>query len=125
MAHPLSAAARRLTETLGELKAKVREAIAGETGRAVGEAVRLAVAHALTDRPPETLPRYRPTYHPCDDPDADRWADSAGWADADGMPPPPLPDPTTDPADRTRLAVSGEFHPPRQTNRRRPGSGSV
>ena len=37
MTHPLSAAARRLTDTLGELKARVREAIAGETGRAVAE----------------------------------------------------------------------------------------
>ncbi len=46
MSQLLSAAARRLTDTLGELKARVREAIAGETGRAVAEAVRLAVTHA-------------------------------------------------------------------------------
>ena len=70
MTRLLSAATRRLTDTLGELKARVREAIAGETGRAVGEAVRAAVTHALTGDlrdEPETI-RHRPPPDPWDDP---------------------------------------------------------
>ena len=70
MTRLLSAATRRLTETLGELKARVREAIAGETGRAVAEAVRAAVTHALTGDlrdEPETI-RHRPPPDPWDDP---------------------------------------------------------
>lgn len=107
MANPLSAAAARLTAALGELKAKVREAIAGETGKAVGEAVRLAVEHALTGGAPEPLARYRPSYDPWDDPEVDRWADPGGWADPDDdLPPPPVPDPAADAADRTPLAVA-------------------
>jgi hypothetical protein len=108
MTRLLSAAARRLTDTLGELKARVREAIAGETGKAVGEAVRLAVATALTgethhDPVPSQL---RPSVDPWDDPAADRWADPNGWQDADDAPPPPLPNPALNAADRTRLAVA-------------------
>lgn len=93
MSHLLSAA-RRLTETLGELKARVREAIAGETGKAVAEAVKLAVAHAITgDLQDEALPsRHRPPPDPWDDPATDRWADPDGWVDADDGPPPPVPE---------------------------------
>jgi len=107
MSHLLSAAARRLTETLGELKERVREAIAGETGKAVAEAVRAAVAHAITgDLQDETvLSRQRTSPDPWDDPHADRWADPAGWSDADDVPPPPVPDPNLSAAERTRLAV--------------------
>ena len=108
MSHLLSAAARRLSETLGELKEKVREAIAGETGKAVAEAVRVAVAHALTgDLQDESAPsRLRPSPDPWDDPTADRWADPGEWADADDVPPPPVPEPNLSVADRTRLAVA-------------------
>ncbi len=108
MTRLLSAATRRLTDTLGELKARVREAIAGETGKAVGEAVRLAVAAALTgeshDVPARSQLRHAPD--PWDDPAADRWADPSGWHDADDTPPPPLPDQALGAADRTRLAVA-------------------
>ncbi len=107
MTRLLSAATRRLTETLGELKARVREAIAGETGRAVAEAVRLAVTHALTGGGEEaTSHPYRPPVDPWDDPNTDRWADPSGWHDADDAPPPPLPEPSLNAADRTRLAVA-------------------
>jgi hypothetical protein len=108
MSHLLSAAARRLSDTLGELKAKVREAIAGETGRAVAEAVRLAVTHALShDHSEEALPsRHRPPPDPWDDPNADRWADPGEWVDADDVPPPPVPEVSPSAADRTRLAVA-------------------
>jgi len=104
MANLLSAAATRLTAALGELKERVREAIAGETGKAVGEAVRLAVESALAG--PDTPARTRPAPDPWDDPAADRWADPGGWADADDLPPPPVPDPPADTADRMRLAVA-------------------
>ena len=107
MTRLLTAAARRLTDTLGELKERVREAIAGETGKAVGEAVRHAVAHALTGGAGEDSLRHsRPPPDPWDDPHADRWADPAGWHDLDDAPPPPLPDPNVPLADRTRLAVA-------------------
>jgi hypothetical protein len=108
MSHLLSAAARRLTDTLNELKARVREAIAGETGKAVAEAVKLAVAHALnSDLSDEGSPsRHRPPPDPWDDPHADRWADPGEWVDADDAPPPPLPEPHRSAADRTRLAVA-------------------
>jgi hypothetical protein len=108
MSHLLSAAARRLTDTLGELKARVREAIAGETGKAVAEAVKLAVAHALAgDLQDEPAPsRVRPPPDPWDDPNADRWADAGEWVDADDAPPPPVPEPNLSAADRTRLAVA-------------------
>ncbi len=102
MTRLLTAAARRLTDTLGELKERVREAIAGETGKAVGEAVRHAVAHALTGGAGEDSLRHRPPPDPWDDPHADL----AGWHDADDDPPPPLPDPPSNVADRTRLAVA-------------------
>lgn len=107
MSHLLSAAARRLTETLSELKARVREAIAGETGEAVAEAVKLAVAHALnSDLSDEGSPsRHRPP-DPWDDPHADRWAEPGEWVDADDVPPPPVPEPNLSAADRTRLAVA-------------------
>ena len=109
MTRLLSAATRRLTETLGELKARVREAIAGETGRAVAEAVRAAVAHALTgdlhDEPGPT--RVRASPDPWDDPTADRWAEAGEWHDDDDdLPPPPLPGPSLNTTDRTRLAVA-------------------
>jgi hypothetical protein len=106
--HALSAAARRLTDTLGELKERVREAIADETGKAVGEAVRHAVAHALTGGAGDnTLRHTRPPPDSWDDSAADRWADPTEWGDADD-PPPTLPDaaPHLSPAARTRLAVA-------------------
>lgn len=104
MSQLLSAAARRLTETLAELKSRVREAIAGETGKAVGEVVRQAVALALTDGVTDTIPnRYRVSSDPWDDPDVDRWANH--WADAEDDPPPAIPDANLSAADRTRLAV--------------------
>lgn len=107
MTRLLSAAARRLTDTLGELKERVREAIAGETGKAVGEAVRHAVAQALTGGGGDEPFRHtRPPTDPWDDPHADRWADPAGWHDADDDPPPPLPDANPPATDRTRLAVA-------------------
>jgi hypothetical protein len=108
MSHLLSAAARRLTDTLGELKARVREAIAGETGKAVAEAVRAAVAHALTGdlRDVPAPSRGRASPDPWDDPHADRWADPGEWTDADDVPPPPVPEPALNAADRTRLAVA-------------------
>jgi hypothetical protein len=108
MTRRLSAAARRLTDTLGELKARVREAIAGETGRAVAEAVRAAVTAALTgETNSDPAPvRQRPPPDPWDDPQVDGWADPGGWGEADDVPPPPLPDPSPSAADRTRLAVA-------------------
>jgi hypothetical protein len=103
----LLSAARRLTDTLGELKARVREAIAGETGRAVAEAVRAAVAHALAGDSDDDSRRHRPPTDPWDDPPADRWADPGEWADADDdAPPPPLPGAGLSSTDRTRLAVA-------------------
>jgi hypothetical protein len=105
----LLSAARRLTDTLGELKARVREAIAGETGRAVAEAVRAAVAHALAGDSPDDddSRRHRSPPDPWDDPPADRWADPGEWADADDdTPPPSLPGPGLSGSDRTRLAVA-------------------
>jgi hypothetical protein len=108
MTRLLSAATRRLTDTLGELKTRVREAIAGETGRAVAEAVRAAVTHALTgDLRDEPVPTRVPVSpDPWDDPTADRWAEAGDWHEADDVPPPPLPDPALNAADRTRLAVA-------------------
>lgn len=105
MSHLLSVAARRLAETLGELKARVREAIAGETGKAVAEAVRLAVTHALAGDADE-LRHHRPSPDPWDDPHADRWADPGEWVGADDVPPPPVPEPNPSAANRTRLAVA-------------------
>jgi hypothetical protein len=52
----------RLTATLSHLRDRVREAVAGEMGRAVGDAVRdllTAALHRQAPSPP-TPPRYRP-----------------------------------------------------------------
>ncbi len=109
MSQLLSAAARRLTDTLGELKDRVREAIAGETGKGVAEAVRLAVTHALTGESHHdpASGRDRPSVDPWDDPAADRWAEAGEWQEADDdLPPPPLPGPGLNSTDRTRLAVA-------------------
>jgi hypothetical protein len=65
----------RLADTLAELKERVRMAVAGETGKAVGEAIRDLLTAALTGR---TTPRpaYRSTRTGWDD-DADRWDDES------------------------------------------------
>ena len=109
MTHLLSAAARRLTDTLGELKARVREAIAGETGQAVGRGGAAGRRPRPHRRPARTTrcrpaPPARPTRGTTRT--ADRWADPGEWHDADDVPPPPLPEPSLSAADRTRLAVA-------------------
>jgi hypothetical protein len=48
--HDLASRVHRLAETLATLRLRVREAVAGETARAVGEAVRDLLAAALEGR---------------------------------------------------------------------------
>lgn len=59
----------RLAGTLQELRGRVREAVAAETGRAVGDAVRDVLTTALAGRDPP--PRQRHGYGGRDD--RDRW----------------------------------------------------
>jgi hypothetical protein len=73
---------RRLTATLSNLRDRVREAVAGEMGRAVGDAVRdllTAVLHGREPIPP-TPPRYHPASSPVDEygPE-DPWDDEEDW----------------------------------------------
>jgi len=76
---------RRLAGTLAELKERVRVAVAGEAGKAVGDAVRDLLTAALAGRvvPPPSSDPYRSAYQASarkswDDDDAygrDPWAD--------------------------------------------------
>jgi hypothetical protein len=116
--HAAADRVRRLADTLGGLKDRVRAAVAGEAGRAVADAVRDLLTAALAGRTPPPADPYRPAYpatprprwDDADDPDRDGWADRedddrftpAGrgrWRDADDEPAPrPTAVPPTPPA---------------------------
>ena len=82
----LTAPLRRLSRALFDLRDRVREALAGEVARAVGEAVREIVAVVLRGGPPPAAPSPGNDSHPgrshWTDPDADPWGDhQAPWHD--------------------------------------------
>ena len=103
----LTAPLRRLSRALFDMRDRVREALAGEVARAVGEAVHEIVAVVLRGGPPPgtTPPRDedRPRRSPWVDPDADPWGEPpTPWHDDryatdfdrepdDGEPPPVEP----------------------------------
>jgi len=62
----------RLADNLATLKSRVREAVAGETVRAVGDAIRDLLAAALTGRTTVPRPVYRASEPGWND-DRDRW----------------------------------------------------
>ena len=74
---------RRLSRALLDLRDRVREALAGEVARAVGEAVNEVVAAALRGGPPPAAPFASDE----DRPARDQWADSAHDHDPWGDPP--------------------------------------
>jgi hypothetical protein len=94
----------RLADTLGQLKVRVREAVATELGRAVADAVRDLLTAVLRSRPvveedaDERRFRSRPTNSWADD-DPDPWADDEPRDDPDGdhLRPQPDPSPTAPP----------------------------
>jgi hypothetical protein len=94
----------RLAETLGQLKVRVREAVATELGRAVADAVRDLLTAVLRARPvseqdaDERRFRSRPT-DPWVDDDPDPWADDEPRDDPDDDRLRPQPDssPTSPP----------------------------
>jgi len=63
--HEVANRVRRLADTLTTLRQRVREAVAGETGRAVGDAVRELLAAALDGR--LSAPRYHSVENDWDD----------------------------------------------------------
>jgi hypothetical protein len=74
-AHYAASRLRRLADTLAVLKQRVREAVASETGRAVGEAVRDLLSAALAGRP--AVPPYRTRTEDWDE-DPDTWRNDDG-----------------------------------------------
>ena len=101
MTATLTAPLRRLSRALFDLRDRVREALAGEVARAVGEAVREIVAVVLRGGPPPAAPSPGNDSHPgrshWTDPDADPWGDDRYAADFDRAPddvePPPVEHP--------------------------------
>lgn len=67
LSHEVVNCVRRLADTLATLRLRVREAVAGETGRAVGEAVRELLAAALDGR--LTQFKHRPQGRNWEEPD--------------------------------------------------------
>ena len=80
----LIAPLRRLSRALLDLRDRVREALAGEVARAVGEAVNEVVAAVLRGGPPPAAPPPRDGGHP----GRSHWADADPWGDSS----PPWPD---------------------------------
>ena len=76
---------RRLSRALFDLRDRVREALAGEVARAVGEAVREVVAVVLRGGPPSVAPPPgnddRPGRSHWTDPDADGLGDRPAAAE--------------------------------------------
>jgi hypothetical protein len=70
VAHEVANRVQRLADTLATLRLRVREAVAGETGRAVGDAVRELLAAAIDGR--LATPRNRYQSQNWDD-DRDTW----------------------------------------------------
>ena len=79
---------RRLSRALFDLRDRVREALAGEVARAVGEAVHEIVAVVLRGGPPPAAPSPRTEDQPGRSPWADADADADPWGDSS----PPWPD---------------------------------
>ena len=88
MTATLSAPLRRLSRALLDLRDRVREALAGEVARAVGEAVNEIVAVVLRGGPPPAAPPPRDE----DYPGRSHWADAEAEADPWGDHPPSWPD---------------------------------
>lgn len=88
MATLVTAPLRRLAGAMADLRARVREALAGEMARAVAEAVREVVAAALrggaTTCPVPADVRPARARHDWADPDPDPWDDRPDWARDDG-----------------------------------------
>ncbi len=89
----LTARCRQLADSLGELKVKVRAALATELSAAVGTAVRDVLVVALIDRlvapnrpaPTRTPPPRSASWRDVDDRERDRWGDPRDpWDETDG-----------------------------------------
>jgi hypothetical protein len=92
----------RLSETLGELKERVREAVAGELSRVVASTVQDVVHAFLRGQPPSPPPRETPPERP-------HWRDDDPWADeADRIEDPPEPRDEPDIEDETPAPPAAE-----------------
>jgi hypothetical protein len=105
----------RLADTLAELKDRVRSAVAGETGRAVGEAIRDLLTAALSGRLISTRPTYRSPTSSWNE-GSDRWDDNddgdrygrsvrSTWHDDDEATPSEVRTPTNPPTWPTAVAA--------------------